>query len=147
MSLVCRYPFGIRAQKPLRVLCYYRGAHPPLYPISIQFLKDPITNLDRVTGKDDNFQTAREPPLLKDHPHKLPTVDPKTGVAGENARGNAYVQALPVLQDQPHGLPNVGIEDCLAGGNSAQAPPLFQDQPHGLPTVDPEGFRQHARSK
>lgn len=68
-------------------------------------------------------------------------------MAGDNARGNAYVQALPVLQDQPHGLPNVGLEDCLAGGNSAQAPPLFHDQPHGLPTVDPDAFRQHARSK
>lgn len=68
-------------------------------------------------------------------------------MAGDNARGNVYVQALPVLQDQPHGLPNVGLEDCLAGGNSAQAPPLFHDQPHGLPIVDPDAFRQHARSK
>lgn len=84
--------------------------------------------------------------MLKDY-DKLPTVDPKAYMAGDNARGNAYVQALSVLHDQPHGLPNVGLKDCLAGGNSAQAPRLFQDQPHGLPTVDPEEFRQHARSK
>ena len=101
-----------------------------------------------VTGKDDSFQTAREPPLFKDYPHNLPTVDPKAYVTGENARGNAYIQALPVFQDQPHGLPNVGIQDCLASGNSAQTPPLFQDQPHGLPTIDPEEFfMQRAKSK
>ena len=117
----------------------------------IQFLlKITCTDLDYVTGEDGTFQTAKEnkaPPLLKGYPHKLPNVDPKAYVTGENARGNACVQALPVFTDPPHGLPNVGIEDVLASSSGAQAPPLFKNVPHGLPTVDPEEFRQHARSK